>query len=1017
MDGLRSGFGVYSHCASPDMFQMLRVDALDSQLITPFEWCKTSPYSQKWATAKSGWVYAGQMRYGGRHGFGALATSDGELYEGHFSEDRKHGFGVRMVRNRELWLEAYDEGECRMSYSPLNCEGFTVHLEASLNRLRWSTVKLSLSWHNSVASIMLLDKMTGAPLGSRIMIPDIISLKIGDPITHSFILQYTDDERVKKTLEIQAGSDSAFRLIFLALRLLMHEHRVGKPLRAPFDADWFKDLTGQDPSKLLGRFVRGSEGLDERFFQKVRESVSRAENEHRKAFCYSCLAYVKMTISASAHLHKVWGISRDDAFQVTYQEFSDPDEWLQRQSGTGNSIVSSPALSSPLKAGAECWGDDVNEEPVTEVLLDRTIVFLRRCDSLIAGRIEIAARKKESAEASNDKGSARIHETRLSNLEAKQRWASETVHTLEQGAEFVHYALSSCFAHLSLSPTEIADAASAVYPIEIPKAEMSTDSVAWSPQGANVSVSPEDSGVKSPSRTRYAAHNMSHSIMTRRSAITTAMLLQSRRQREIVDLEYAEAEKLLKDAKAQLEQSQAAQRAITLEMKQRAETSETECAKLQKLLEQATMEARAANARFDNECDRHDRFRLRAIALIRSRVEANLEREVLRSWHFRAKKGARMVFSAQKIILRWLRSSQTRAFTIWQQAFASRKRLSAKARAIILKMGRSDLYSAWLTWTDMTRRARNIGNVARRVICRWQNLLLSEFFYLWDQNLPSRNLACQVQKRLSTEVELGQLLQDHQDLLARLLKAQEELQQHRDRVAALSSKNQQAAESILLKWSKLPMTKCFHKWCARVQHGTSNKAKLTKVMARWTGMTLDVTFALWRDTTVYEAKLAKTARKIFARWYLKTTFNLFTLWHTHSCELAAIRRRSTAVVKRWMNGVLVASLHKWKGEIIKMKAFRNIITMWNKRALVPAWHKWLEAIHKGKKSQAILLRFSFFPLLLFMLTSVCHTRCRLSAPQTCTFDDALALPPLLTRCCDWITVSRIVPSYQRGIDG
>jgi len=48
------------------------------------------------------------------------------------------------------------------------------------------------------------------------------------------------------------------------------------------------------------------------------------------------------------------------------------------------------------------------------------------------------------------------------------------------------------------------------------------------------------------------------------------------RQREIVDLEYAEAEKLLKDAKGQLEQSQAAQRAITLEMKQRAETAEAQ---------------------------------------------------------------------------------------------------------------------------------------------------------------------------------------------------------------------------------------------------------------------------------------------------------------------------------------------------------------------------------------------------------------------------------------------------------
>jgi hypothetical protein len=74
-----------------------------------------------------------------------------------------------------------------------------------------------------------------------------------------------------------------------------------------------------------------------------------------------------------------------------------------------------------------------------------------------------------------------------------------------------------------------------------------------------------------------------------------------------------------------------------------------------------------------------------------------------------------------------------------------------------------------------------------------------------------------------------------------------------------------------------------------------------------------------------------------------------------------------------MNGALVAALHKWKGEIIKMNAFRKIITMWNKRALVPAWHKWLEAIRKGKKTQAILLRFYFSPLLLFMLPSVCHT--------------------------------------------
>ena len=1028
VDGLRSGFGVYSHCASPDMFQMLRVDALDSQLITPFEWCKTSPYSQKWATATSGWVYAGQMRYGGRHGFGALATSDGELYEGHFHEDKKHGFGVRMVRNRALWLEAYDEGECRMSYSPIEREGLTVHVEASLNRLRWSAVKLSLSWQNGVASITLLDKMTGAPLGSRIMIPDVISLKIGDPITHSFILQYTDNERVKKTLEIQAGSDAAFRLIFLALRLVIHEHRVGQPLKAPFDAEWFKELSGQDPSKLLGRFVRGSEGLDERFFQKVRESVSRAESEHRKAFYYSCLSYVKMTISASAHLHKVWGISRDDTFQVTYQEFADPDEWLLEQSGTGKSAMSSPASLSPWRAGAE-WGDDISEETVTEVLWDRTIVFLRRCDSLIAGQMEMADQKRASAEHSNDKGAARTHEVRISHLEAKQRWASETVQILEQGAEFVHNALASCFAHLSFSPSEVADAASAVDSLATPKAEMSADrSVTMSPQGTNGSVSPGESGGKSPSRTKYAAHDMSHSIMMRRSAITTAMLLQSRRQREIVDLEYAEAERLLKDAKSQLEQSQAAQRAITLEMKQRAETSEGECSRLQRLYAQATAEAQAASARYEREQFLHDEFSNRAIALTRSRLEAHHKRDVLRAWHFRAKRGVHMIYTAQKTILRWFRFNLTRAFLTWQHAKDTRKRLTAKARSTILKMANSQLYSAWHTWIDMAQRATRLRDIGRRVISRWRNMLLTEAFDVWNHQLPSRNLAFQVEKRLSTEVQLAQLLQDHQDLLARLLKAEEELQQHRDRVAFLSGKSQRAAQSVLSKWLKLPMTKCFHKWCAWVHRGLNNKVKFTKVVSRWAGMTKDVTFALWRDATVYETKLAKAARKIMTRWFCKTTYNSFTLWHTHSCELAAMRKKSKSVLRRWMNSTLLGALHKWMDEVKRIKAFRRILVMWNKRGLLPAWHKWIEALQTGKRHQTILLRFSLLLVLLLvlLLLLVCHLRditcCHspLARTHSCI---CLCKYPGIAATCDVFTAAiletagRIVVSSQSGIDG
>jgi hypothetical protein len=533
------------------MFQRLKVDPGSNSM---FEWCKTSPYSQKWATAKSGWLYAGQMRYGGRHGFGAMATADGELYEGQFNEDKKHGFGVRMIRDQELWLEAYDEGECRISYSPMKREGLTVHVEASLNRLRWSAAKLSLSWHKDIASLTILDKMSGSTLGSRIMIPDVMSLKIGDPITHSFILQYTDNERIKKTLEIQAGSDASFRLIFLALRLAIYEHRVKKPLSAPLDAEWFKDLSGQDPSKLLGRFVRGSEGLDERFFQKVRECVAKADAEHRRAFYYACLSHVKLTVSASIHLHKVWGLGQDDMFQVGLDEFTDPDKWLHEQGINKSGTLGSPALTSPLK-GSE-WSDVISDDPVTEVLMDRTIVFLRRCDSLIASKIEAIQQKRDSADASNDKAAAKTQEARLAALEAKQGWASDAVPILEHCAEAVHYGLSSTFGHLVVLPTDLTSAVAYEEQVLLtPTPDKTADrSATQSPPQAE-----ETDDAKSPARSRYAAHDMTHSIMMRRSAITTAMLLQSRRQREIVDLEYAEAEKLLKDAKGQLEQSQAAQ--------------------------------------------------------------------------------------------------------------------------------------------------------------------------------------------------------------------------------------------------------------------------------------------------------------------------------------------------------------------------------------------------------------------------------------------------------------------------
>ena len=158
------------------------------------------------------------------------------------------------------------------------------------------------------------------------------------------------------------------------------------------------------------------------------------------------------------------------------------------------------------------------------------------------------------------------------------------------------------------------------------------------------------------------------------------------------------------------------------------------------------------------------------------------------------------------------------------------KRLMAKARAVILKLSNSKLIAAWHTWTDMAQRCGRLRMIGLRTIARWRSSVLSEAFVTWENQVssskkasrahrlcrnsradlqrrldlesgvflnprgsvqvPSRNLEIQMEKRLSTEVQLGKLLQDHQDLLARLLQAEDELQQQRDRVTFLRGKSQ-----------------------------------------------------------------------------------------------------------------------------------------------------------------------------------------------------------------------------------
>jgi hypothetical protein len=71
-----------------------------------------------------------------------------------------------------------------------------------------------------------------------IPLSDILSLRVGDPITHSLIIQYSSEHaspqkgeyspnggRGKRTIEIQAGKEANFRLVFLILRVALEEVR------------------------------------------------------------------------------------------------------------------------------------------------------------------------------------------------------------------------------------------------------------------------------------------------------------------------------------------------------------------------------------------------------------------------------------------------------------------------------------------------------------------------------------------------------------------------------------------------------------------------------------------------------------------------------------------------------------------------------------------------------------------------------------------------------------------------
>jgi hypothetical protein len=203
-------------------------------------------------------------------------------------------------------------------------------------------------------------------------------------------------------------------------------------------------------------------------------------------------------------------------------------------------------------------------------------------------------------------------EARLLALDAKKRWASELISVLEQNTQYIEGGLLS-FTHLRFPSSDVDDDTSSVdKDSSLSDAEISTppphrlilspttqkttyQSETQSPRLVPLSserssamglVSPRDARTKglelssSPSPTRHPVQDIAHSVTMNRSTIKTAKLLHCRRHRAALNLDYEEAETLLADSKAQLNQWLAAQRVVTVELRERAEIAEAEMSKI-----------------------------------------------------------------------------------------------------------------------------------------------------------------------------------------------------------------------------------------------------------------------------------------------------------------------------------------------------------------------------------------------------------------------------------------------------
>lgn len=338
--GLRSGFGVYLHCESPDSSKLASLEALPS--LGPFSWGSHHPFSPRWKAARAGWVYAGQFKLGGRHGLGAQALADGSLYEGQFQDDMQHGFGVCIApHGGSVSAQVWEAGELRLQVEIGANASFDVHVEVSLNRLRWTPSRMCIrydaQWGGRGGAIVLLvgsggDKGLVPPIPAA----DVLSVRVGDPITHSLVVHFMGEgpggQRVKKAVEVQAGKEGYFRLLFLALRALVDEAKGTKGFKRPVELDWYEGfLRAPNAGAMSGRCVRGSEGLDERLIGQVRTNVRRAELRLLDAFWYSARGLRAVSWGVGACLSGRHGLRIDAGVRCEREHAF--DSWTARKGG------------------------------------------------------------------------------------------------------------------------------------------------------------------------------------------------------------------------------------------------------------------------------------------------------------------------------------------------------------------------------------------------------------------------------------------------------------------------------------------------------------------------------------------------------------------------------------------------------------------------------------------------------------------------------------------------------------